>query len=271
MYAVAAALDPDALPRPRPRGLRRDGAGRLHRGRGVPLPAPRAGRPPVRRPQRDGRGADRGGDRGRHPAHPARHLLPGRRAERRAATSRWTRCRRGSATATWSAGRSAVGDLRDGPTRPDRGGGALRPRGARRPRWPRSPTRPATGRGTSTSASSRPRTPRPRPSTAARPTELLARTGFLGPTATAVHATHLSDGRRRSARPLRHQLLPLPDHRAGPGRRDRSGPGPAGRRLPADPRLGPPGGGRPVRGAARAGDARAAADHPPRAGSPRPS
>ena len=38
-----------------PRGLRRDGAGRHHRGRRVPLPAPRAGRRAVRRPERDGR------------------------------------------------------------------------------------------------------------------------------------------------------------------------------------------------------------------------
>ena len=55
MYALAGRLDPDSLPRPGPRRLRRDGARRRHRGRRVPLPAPRPGRPPVRRPERDGR------------------------------------------------------------------------------------------------------------------------------------------------------------------------------------------------------------------------
>ena len=40
----AGRLDPDTLPRPGPRRLRRDGAGRDHLCRRVPLPAPRAGR-----------------------------------------------------------------------------------------------------------------------------------------------------------------------------------------------------------------------------------
>ena len=116
---------------------------------------------PYADPNAMGARADRGGDRGRHPAHPAGHLLPGRRADARRATSRWTRCRCGSATATSSAGRTASVELRRRPERPDRGRDPLGPRGARPPTWPRSPPRPATGRCTSISASSRPRTRRP--------------------------------------------------------------------------------------------------------------
>ena len=41
MYAVAERLDPDSLPRARPRDLRRDGARRDHLRRRVPLPPPR--------------------------------------------------------------------------------------------------------------------------------------------------------------------------------------------------------------------------------------
>jgi hypothetical protein len=69
---------PRRLPRPGAGGVRGDGARRLHRGGRVPLPAPRPRRPPVRGPERDGRGADRG-RRGRRTAdRPARHLLPRR-------------------------------------------------------------------------------------------------------------------------------------------------------------------------------------------------
>ena len=44
MYAVADRLDPDSYLAARPGGVRRDGAGRNHLGRRVPLPAPRPGR-----------------------------------------------------------------------------------------------------------------------------------------------------------------------------------------------------------------------------------
>ena len=96
------------------------------------------------------------------------------------------------------------------------------------------------------------------------PAELLARTGFLGPTATAVHATHLSDadvvllGRDGTS----CCICPTTERDLADG----IGParGPAGRRLAADPRLRLPGRRGPVRGAARARDARAAADHLPR-------
>ena len=50
--------------------------------RGVPLPAPPARRDAVRRPQRDGPRAGRGGQRGRHPDRAARHLLPHQRLRR---------------------------------------------------------------------------------------------------------------------------------------------------------------------------------------------
>ena len=84
MYEVAATLDPDALLPPRPGDVRRDGAGRHQRRRRVPLPPPRPGRPPLRRPERDGRRPRRRGRRGRPADHPARHVLPARRSRRRA-------------------------------------------------------------------------------------------------------------------------------------------------------------------------------------------
>ena len=49
------------------------------------------------------------GARGRHPDHPARHLLPRRRADRRAATCRSTRCSSGSPTAPSRRGRERRG------------------------------------------------------------------------------------------------------------------------------------------------------------------
>ena len=76
MYAVAERLDPDTYFALAAGDLPRDGRGRDHQRRRVPLPAPPARRHAVRRPQRDGPGADRGRARGRHPDHAARHLLP---------------------------------------------------------------------------------------------------------------------------------------------------------------------------------------------------
>ena len=64
MYHLAATLDPDSYHRAGAGDVRRDGAGRLHVRRRVPLPPPRPGRHAVRRPERDGRGADRGRRRG---------------------------------------------------------------------------------------------------------------------------------------------------------------------------------------------------------------
>ena len=54
MYALADRLDPDSYLALATGGVRRDGAGRRHRRRRVPLPAPRPGRRAVRRPERDG-------------------------------------------------------------------------------------------------------------------------------------------------------------------------------------------------------------------------
>ena len=59
MYGVAGRLDPDTLPRAGPGDVRRDGAGRDHRGRRVPLPAPRTRRHALRRPERHGPRAGR--------------------------------------------------------------------------------------------------------------------------------------------------------------------------------------------------------------------
>ena len=64
---------------------------------------------------------------------------------------------------------------------------------------PRGPRR-ATRRCTPTSPSSRPRTSRCWPPTARTPVELLAAAGALDERFTAVHATHLTDRRRRPAR-----------------------------------------------------------------------
>ena len=65
MYELAARLDPDSYRRLARADLRRDGARRDHRGRRVPLPAPRPGGDPYDGSERDGPGADRGGARGR--------------------------------------------------------------------------------------------------------------------------------------------------------------------------------------------------------------
>ena len=114
MYALAERLDPRLVPRARPRDLRRDGAGRHHLRRRVPLPPPRRRRRPLRRAERVRRGADRGGGRGRHPHHAARRLLPGRRLRRAArgppAALRRRRRRRlgGARRARWRRPRHAL-------------------------------------------------------------------------------------------------------------------------------------------------------------------
>ena len=90
MYALAATLGTRDLPPAGPGSVRRDGAGRHHLRRRVPLPAPSDRRHAVRRSERDGRGVDRRGRRGRHPHHAARRVLPARglrpTAQRGAAT-----------------------------------------------------------------------------------------------------------------------------------------------------------------------------------------
>ena len=79
MYAVAGRLDPDSYLALARADLRRDGAGRDHLRRRVPLPAPRPGGTPYADPNAMGEALVQAARRRRHPAHPARHLLPGRR------------------------------------------------------------------------------------------------------------------------------------------------------------------------------------------------
>ena len=90
------------------------------------------------------------------------------------------------------------------------------------------------------------------------PTGLLAAEGVLGPHATAVHATHLTDADIALLGRLRHRGLPVPDHRARPRRRHRPGPGAARRRGAALAGERPARRGGPARGGQGAGDARAA-------------
>ena len=103
MYALAATLDPTTYQRLARAVFAEMALAGITVRRRVPLPAPSARRHAVRRPQRDGRGADRRGRRGRHPHHAARRLLPARR-HRPAAR---TRCSNASATAASSSGASA--------------------------------------------------------------------------------------------------------------------------------------------------------------------
>ena len=71
--------DPGQLLRAGPGDVPGDGLGRDHLGRRVPLPAPRARRHAVRRPERDGEALVEAARRGRDPDRPAGHVLPHRR------------------------------------------------------------------------------------------------------------------------------------------------------------------------------------------------
>ena len=232
-----------------------------------------AGRPPLRRPERHGQGADQRGARGRHPDHAARHLLPRGRAHRRAATCRSTRCSSGSPTAT----------SRPGPSGSTRLAGRRRPCGSA-PRCTRcGPCRATTSRSW---ASSRPRDGRPlHVHLSEQPGENLACEGFYGcsPDRAArrggpAHARDDGGARnppvrqrhRAARRGPGHRVL-LPDHRARPRRRHRPGPRAARRRGAAVARLRPARRHRPVRGGARRRDARAAREPRARAASPAPT
>ncbi len=204
--------------------------------------------------ERDGRGAGRRGRRGGSADHPAGRLLP--RRWHRPGPLRPEQPR--FSDGTRRAGRPASPSCRPLDARPDRRGGAQRARGAaRRHRlpWWRPPT---AGRCTCTCPSSRPRTSLRRAPTADARPRCSAGAGALGPTTTAVHATHLSDadigllgdaGVAISVCPTTERDLA---DGIGPARRlvdagCRAHPGhrPARRH-------------RPVRGGARAGDGRAA-------------
>ena len=176
--------------------------------------------------------------RGRHPAHPAGHLLPRRRADRRRSPSRWTRCSARFGDGDVEAWAERVADLRDGPTTPDRGRPRTRSARCRRPRWPPWP-RAAGDRPLHVHLSEQPAENAATqayygctPDRAARDAR-----GASGPRTTAVHATHLSDADIALLGRRRHRLLLLPDHRTGPRRRHRPAGGLRGRRQPADPRL----------------------------------
>ena len=209
MYAVAARLDPDSYYALARATYREMVLGGHHHRRGVPLPPPRPGRHAVRRPQRDGPRAGRGRSRRRDPDGAARHLLPRRRHRpagrgRAAPVQRRHRRRRGPpADASALHGFCGVsGRGAPWPTGAGRGRGALGPGRAPRARSPSSPPgRPSTTRRcTCTSPSRSPRTTQclagvrhhARPRCSPRP-------GALGSRTTAVHATHLTDERRRAA------------------------------------------------------------------------
>ena len=184
---------PDTLPRAGPRRLRRDGAGRHHLRRRVPLPAPRARRRPVRRPERDGRGADR-----RPPPTPASASPCWTPATWPAASTDGhlprTTSSAASPTATPTPGPRGS-PLLDGATGlADRRGDPLRAGRARGPAAGRRALGADRGRPLHVHLSEQPAENdacrgalRPHPDAAAR------RHGVLGPRTTAVHATHLTD------------------------------------------------------------------------------
>ena len=164
------------------RDVRRDGAGRHHLRRRVPLPPPRARRHALRRPERDGPRGARGGRRGAASGitlldacylHGGIDALP-RRRRRAPGPSAWTRCAE-RPTARVGAAIHSVRAVDPASARDGRGVGG------------------AGGRCTPTSPSSRRRTRSASRRTAARrpgcwPTPARCRERF-----TAVHATHLTD------------------------------------------------------------------------------
>ena len=111
MYALADTLDPDAYEALASGDVRRDGPGRIHGGRRIPLSAPRTGRRSIRRPQRDVAPPDVGCRTGGNQDDDARHLLPPRRRSAR----RSTMCRPGSPMA-----RSISGSTASAPSTADR-------------------------------------------------------------------------------------------------------------------------------------------------------
>ena len=241
---------PGQLPRAGPGDLRRDGAGRGHLRRRVPLPAPRARRraaTPTRTRWREALVA--GGGRRRHPAHPARRLLPRRRARGHRAPAARRRPARGSPTATPTRWAARVAALRRAAGPADRRGGALRAGGAGRAAGRRRRGPPPAGRCTCTCPSSPPRT---RPALAvlrlhARP-RLLADRGVLGP---GHHrgARHPPDRRRRSPPSARSGTAVCACPSTEADLADGVGPVPlaARRRLAALPRQRPARGDRPAR------------------------
>ena len=192
------------------------------------------------------RRADRRGERGRHPAHAARRVLPRGRL-RRAAERRPTalqRRRRGQV------GRARRGDQgREGRRRDP-----LRPRRAAPTSSPRSSSSRAASPLHFHVSEQRAENEACLAAHGRTPVQLLAEHGALGPDSTAVHATHL----HRTTTPGRDDDLHVPDDRARPRRRHRQR-GPAARARQRQPRDH-----RPVRGGARGGAQPAAEDRAPR-------
>ena len=200
---------------------------------------------PLRRRQRDGRGAPGRGRRGRHPDQAARHLLPQQRLRSAA---------RGRAAPLQRRDRAAVGGR---VPRPDRRGAS---------------TRCGPCRATSSHVF-RGRTPlhvhlseQPRENEeclkayGVTPTRLLHDEGLLGPGTTVVHATHLTDEDIELLGGSRTNVCITPTTERdladgiGPARRLHE----AGCRVSHRQRQ--PRGGRPLRGAARPRDGRASGD-----------
>ena len=234
MYDAAARARPGPLPGAGAGDLRRDGDRRDHGGRGVSLPAPRSGRQPLRGSERDGEGGDRGGRERSESGSPCST----RATCTAGSASRSARSSGASPTATSNAGSSG---WMSWPTVPGvRIGAAIH---SVRSVDPESAARVAEWVGERPLHAHVSEQPAENEACQAAygvtPTESLADAGVLDRRFTAVHATHVSDhdvellGRPRTGgRRLRG--LPLPDHRARPRRRRRTGQAPPRRRRGAD-------------------------------------
>ena len=221
MYDVARAARPRQLPRAGAGDLPGDGGGRDHLRRRVPLPAPPAGRHAVRRPERDGPRPDRG--RHARPGSGSRCSTPATSAAGSGRRSKPRRC--ATPTATRSAGRRRVAQLRGNDDDRDRRRDPLRPRRAGRADADRR-----RGGGGPAAARAPLRADRRRTTPAWRRT---ARTP--DPAARRPRRPRADDHRRPRHPPhrpttsdhlgaTRHPRLLLPDHRARPRRRGRPEP-----------------------------------------------
>ena len=194
-----------------------------HRRRRVPLPAPRPGRQPLRRPERDGRGAaPAAADAGVRLTLLDTCYLPAA-SDGHAARGRAAPVRRRHRRALGGPGRRAAATARGcGSARPSTRSAPCRATQLRRRRRGR-------GRGDGplhVHVSEQPaENDACRAPTALTPTELLAAAGRCsGRATTAVHATHLTADDIALLGGSGTTRLRLPDHRARPRRRHRPGP-----------------------------------------------
>ena len=130
--------------------------------------------------------------------------------------------------------------------------------------------RAARCRSTCTCPSSRPRTRPAWPPPAAPPPSSPTTTACSVPATTAVHCTHVTDDDIALLGSTGHGRLPVPHHRARPGRRHRARRRAGRRRVPPAPRHRLARGRRPVRGGQGGRDGRAAGDRPSRPPRARP-